>query len=59
MEEGQSGYDTPIKSNTVRVVVVEVDGELYDTNDRIKTESLIRKMLVEVDREDDMEELYK
>ena len=59
LKEGRSGYDPHTENNTTRMVVVEVDGELYDTNNRIKTESLIRKILVEADREDDIEGLYK
>ena len=58
-EEGRSGYDAPIRLDTVRVAVVEVDGELYDTDDGIETEDSIRRMLAEADREDNMEELCK
>ena len=58
-EEGWSGYDTAVEIDTVRVVVVEVDSELYDTDDRIKTEDLIRKMLVKTDLENDIERLYE
>ena len=41
------------------MVVVEVDGELYDSDNRIKTEDSIRKILAEVDLKDNIEELYK
>ena len=59
LEDGRSRYDTPIKINTVRITIVEVDGKLYDTDDRIKTEDSIRKILVEIDLENDIEGLYK
>ena len=57
--EGRSGYNVLEETNIIKVVVIEVDRELYDTYDRIKTEDLIRKMLVEANREDDMDRLYK
>ena len=41
------------------MVIVEVDGKLYNTNDRIKTEDSIRKILAEVGRKDDIKGLYK
>ena len=47
--EGWSRYNTLRETNTIRVVVVEVDRELYDIDDGIKTEDSIRKMLIKVD----------
>ena len=41
------------------MVVVEVDGELYDTDNRIETEDSIRKMLVEANLKDDIKGLYE
>ena len=41
------------------MVVSEVDGELYDSDNRIETEESIRKMLIEADLRDNMERLYK
>ena len=44
-EIGRLGYDIPI-NDTVRVAIIEVDGKLYDSNNRIKIEDSIRKILV-------------
>ena len=41
------------------MVVIEIDGKLYDTNDKVKIEDLIRKMLVEIDRKNNIKRLYK
>ena len=41
------------------MVVVKVNGELYDSDDKIETEESIRKILVEADLKDIMKELYK
>ena len=56
-EEGRSGYDIP--RETVRMVVVKVDGELYDSDGRIETEDSIKRILVEADLEEYIEELQK
>ena len=41
------------------MVVVKVDNELYDSDDKIKIEDSIRKILVKVDLEDIIKELYR
>ena len=41
------------------MAVVEVDDELYDSDNRIKTEDLIRRILVETDLEDNIERFHK
>ena len=41
------------------MVVVEIDGIFYDSDDRIKTEGSIRRMLVKTDLEDNMEGIHK
>ena len=57
-KEGRSGYDTPKNIDQVRIIVVKVDSELYDLDDRIETEESIRKILIEKDLEGIIEELY-
>ena len=56
-EEGRLRYDTPKNINQVRMVIIEIDGELYDSNDRIEIEESIRKILAEVNLEDNIERL--
>ena len=50
MEELEKGYDLPLEeSNVARVVVVKVDSELYNTNDREENKELIRRILAKAD----------
>ena len=58
-EEGWLGYDTLEDTNQVRVVMVKVDGKLYNFNDKIEIEESIRKMLAEANLKDNIERLYK
>ena len=58
-EEGRLGYDTLKNTNQVRITIVEVDGKLYNSDNRIETEDSIRRILIEVDLEDIIEELYR
>ena len=59
LEEGRSGYDTPKNTNQVRMVVVKINGELYNSDNGIETEDSIRKILIEANLRDNMERLYK
>ena len=59
LEEGRSGYNKPTETNQVRMAVVEVDGKLYDSDNSIKTEDSIRRILAEVDLEDNMKRLHE
>ena len=40
------------------MAVVKINGELYDSDDKIKTEDSIRKILAEADLEDTIKKLY-
>ena len=57
LEGGRSRYDTPIE--TVRMAIIEVDGILYNSDDRIEIEDSIRRMLAKTDLEDNMEGIRK
>ena len=41
------------------MIVIEVDSELYNLDNRIKMEDLIRRILAEVDLGDNMERIYE
>ena len=58
-ESGWLEYDKPIENKQVRMVIVEINGELYDLDNKIKTEDLISRILTEADLEDNIERLYK
>ena len=57
-KEGRSSYNTPENTNRVRIIVVEINRQFYDLDDRIETEESIRRILVIVDLKDSIEELY-
>ena len=59
LKKGQSGYDTLKNTNQVRVIIVKINGKLYNSDDRIETKESIRKMLAETDLEDNIERLYE
>ena len=59
LEEKRLGYDTPRNTNQIRVVVVKINSELYDSDNRIETKESIRKMLAETDLEDNIERLHE
>ena len=47
------------KDTKIKIVIIKINGKLYDSNNKIETEESIRRILVEVDLKDNMERLYK
>ena len=58
-KEGRLGYNTPKNTNQVKMVVVEVNGKLYNSDNRIETEESIRRILIEADLRNNIKGLYK
>ena len=55
---GRLGYKVFI-NNIIRVIIIKVNGKLYDSDNKIQIKDSIRRILIETDLRDNMERLYK